>query len=270
MTNTISRNTVHFRQISLAFLAAIALSAAISPAWGQDSDSTTAQLKLRLDEARRLVSETSTRLEALSTDVAKLGRATTGLAPAYSSADSAIWREVKFEKRRRAELAAAFDYRRASLGYTFNPNLVLGMNGTAWHGDFGLKLDGRVSLITERRAVGANLSLLYAVHQFYLTGEEMYTRLYLFGGSGFYWERIRDGAGGWYNLADQAIRSQFGAGTELGLKEMHGTRFIPEIGFQHSRFIARYQESSDYTGGSPRSDFSLYPYYALHINFYFL
>jgi hypothetical protein len=253
-----------------AFLAAsLAVSAVFSPTHA-DADSTAVQLQRRLDEARRLVAEAGVHLEALTGDVAQLGLATSGQAASYSSADSGIWREVRLEKRRRAELEAAFEYRRASLGYTFNPNLVLGMNSTAWHGDFGLKLDGRVSLITQRRAVGANLSLLYAMHQFYLTGEEMYTRLYLFGGSGFYWERIRDGSGGWFNLPDQAIRSQFGAGTELGLKEMHGTRFTPEIGFQYSRFIARHQESSDYSGDRPRSDFSLYPYYALHINFYFL
>lgn len=248
-------------------VAAFALACA-GDARAQATDS----LLQRLDEARRMLTETAAELDSLRLGVSRLAvsRAPDRAGPSYAPADSSIWREVLAEKRRRAELEAAFEYRRASLGYTFNPNLVLGMNGTAWQGDWGLKADGRVSLVDKRRAWGANLSLLYAIHQFYLTGEEMYTRLYAFAGSGFYWERKRGGAGGWYDLADQAVRTQLGAGTELGLREMHGTRIIPEIGFQHSYFRARHQESGDYVGDRPRSDFSLYPYYAIHINFYFL
>jgi hypothetical protein len=190
--------------------------------------------------------------------------------PGMSREDSSIWREVRAEKRRRIELEKAFDFRRASLGYTFNPNLVLGMNAIGWIGDWGAKIDGRFNMIESRRAVGANLSLLYAVHEFYLTGEDMFTRLYLFTGSGFYWERLRATGSQWYDVPDRAIRVQLGAGTEMGLREMNGTRFTPEIGFQGSRFLSRYQESTLYTGEGPRSDFSLYPYYAIHINFYFL
>lgn len=225
----------------------------------------------RLDDARALTARATLVLDSLRGELARFETPPSASGwPVMSGEDSTIWREVLAEKRRRAELAAAFENRRASLGYTFNPNLVLGMNGTAWYGGWGAKVDGRVSLVTTRRALGANLSLLRAIHQFYLTGEEMYTRLYVFAGSGYYWERLRNDDG-WYDRADQVIRSQLGAGTELGLKEMHGTRFVPEIGFQHSRFLTRYQSSGDYLGDSrPRSDYSLYPYYALHINFYFL
>ncbi len=210
-------------------------------------------------------------LDSLRGQVLQFSTSGSGSAPSeISHEDSLIWREVRAEKRRRIELEKAFDFRRASLGYTFNPNLVLGMNAIGWVGDWGAKIDGRFSMIESRRAVGGNLSLRYAVHEFYLTGEDMFTRLYLFTGSGYYWERSRASAHVWYEIPDRVWRAQIGAGTELGLREMNGTRFTPEIGFQGSRFLTRYQESSLYTGDSPRSDFSLYPYYAIHINFYFL
>jgi hypothetical protein len=191
-------------------------------------------------------------------------------APARSPEDSAIWREVRAEKRRRAQLAAAFDYRRAALGYVFNNNLALGMNAAVWQGDWGARIDGRVARTTYLRAWGTNLSLLYAVHEFYLSGEDMFTRLYLFGGGGYYWERRNIDLGSWYDTPDRALRVQLGAGTELGLREMRGTRFTPELGFQGSRFYSRYNTSTDFSGGRPRSDYSLYPYYAFHISFYFL
>jgi hypothetical protein len=256
-----------------ALVAVFAVNAAYSqtPGATQTRSPSLDSLIVRLDAAQRVIQDAEARLDSLRQDLTHLSSVPTlnNGTQAFAPADSAIWREVLAEKRRRAELEAAFHYRRASLGYTFNPNLVLGMNTVGWLGDWGLKAEGRVSLVTERRALGGNLALLYSVHQFYLTGEEMFTRLYLFAGSGYYWERLRNGSR-WYDVPDRAIRSQFGAGTELGLKEMHGTRFTPEIGFQHSRFFTRYQESEDFTGDSPRSAFSLYPYYALHINFYFL
>jgi hypothetical protein len=111
---------------------------------------------------------------------------------------------------------------------------------------------------------------LYAVHEFYLAGEDMFTRLYLFGGGGYYWERRNESQGSWYDTPDRALRAQLGAGTEMGLREMRGTRFTPEVGFQGSRFLSRYNDSPDYSGDRPRSDYSLYPYYAFHVSFYFL
>ena len=224
----------------------------------------------RLESARRQVAEAAAALDSLALEIARRPAPVAGAAPAISPEDSAIWREVRAEKRRRAELAEAFGYRRVGAGYIFNPNLPFGMNVLAWRGDWGLKLDGRMALAETRRDVGANLSLLYAVHEFYLTGEQMLTRLYLFGGGGYYWERRYDGSGNWYDTPDRAFRVQLGAGTELGVREAHGTRFTPEIGFQGSRFISRFNDSPDYPGDRPRSDFSLYPYYAFHINFYFL
>lgn len=234
----------------------------------QDLDS----LFSRLDQARSLSEKTSRQLDSLRGELMRVPVRASGPgdAPALSAEDSAIWREVRAEKRRRVELEKAFDFRRASLGYTFNPNLVLGMNAIGWVGDWGVKLDGRFNMIESRRAVGANASLLYAVHEFYLTGEEMFTRLYLFTGSGYYWERSRASTHVWYEVPDRVWRVQMGAGTELGLRDMNGTRFTPEIGFQGSRFLTRFQESELYTGDRPRSHFSLYPYYAIHINFYFL
>jgi hypothetical protein len=190
--------------------------------------------------------------------------------PAFTREDSAIWREVRAEKRRRLKLAEAFQYRRASVGYVFNSNLVFGMNAALWEGDWGARVDGRFARAPYRRAWGANLSLLYALHEFYLSGDDMFTRLYLFGGGGYYWERLNISSGSWYDTPDRAVRAQFGAGTEMGLSEMRGTRFTPELGFQGSRFYSRYNDSPDYTGGRPRSDYSLYPYYALHVSFYFL
>lgn len=237
-----------------------------SPARAQDVDS----LLDRLDQARALTGRAARQLDSLRAELERLPENSRGEEhPGFSSEDSSIWREVRAEKRRRVELAKAFDYRRGSIGYIFNPNVTLGMSSSYWLGDWGAKLDGRVSLTEQRRTAGANLSLLYAIHEFYLTGEEMFTRLYLFGGSGYYWGRV-SGSSSWYSTPNRVLRSQIGAGTELGLREMHGTRFTPEIGFQTSRFLTRYQESSEYNGDRPRSDFSLYPYYALHINFYFL
>lgn len=188
----------------------------------------------------------------------------------HTHEDSAIWREVRAERRRRELLAAAFDYRRAAIGYVFDPNLVFGMNAVLWRGDWGARLDERLSWSPYRRAYGTNLSALYAVHEFYLAGEDMFTRLYLFGGGGYYWERRNIDAGSWYDTPDRAVRLQLGAGTEMGLRDLRGTRFTPELGFQGSRFFSRYNDSPDYHGSRPRSDYSLYPYYALHVSFYFL
>jgi hypothetical protein len=252
--------------LSARWTCALLLCAGISNVHAQDKDS----LLQRLDDARDLARQAGSQLDSLRLEIERYSfEPATGEIGHLSPEDSAIWREVRAEKRRRRELAAAFEYRRASVGYTFNPNVALGMNSIFWLGDWGAKVDGRVSLTTERRAMGANLSLLYAVHEFYLTGDEMFTRLYLFAGSGYYWGRVYNNSS-WFSVPNRVVRTQIGAGTELGLREMHGTRFTPEIGFQGSRFLTRYQESTEYNDGPPRSDFSLYPYYALHINFYFL
>jgi len=249
----------------LLFAVLVCASAVSAQVDGRDS------LFRRLDEARALTERAGGLLDSLRGELGRLkpgaaGAATLGL----SREDSVVWREVVAERRRRRELEAAFDYRALAVGYILNPNLVLGMNVLGWHGDFGVRVDGRVSLIEHRRAVGINASLLYAVHEFYLAGEQMFTRLYLFGGSGYYWERMPGGNGGWYDTPNRAVRAQFGAGTELGLREIRGTRFTPEIGFQGSRFHSRYNDSPDYVGERPASDFSLYPYYAMHFSFYFL
>jgi hypothetical protein len=246
------------------------LSSFVAPAIAAPGDQDS--LLLQLDAARRMVKEAGAALDSLRHDLAN--HSGTAASPTYglalSAEDSVIWREVRAEKRRREVLAKAFDNRRASLGYIFNPNLILGMNAIAWQGDFGLKADGRVSLVERRRALGGNLSLLYAIHEFYITEEQMFTRLYLFSGGGYYWERRYDANGNWFDTPDRAWRGQFGAGTELGLREAHGTRFTPEIGFQGSSFRSRYTDSPDYSGDRPSSRYSLYPYYALHFNFYFL
>jgi hypothetical protein len=246
-------------------LAMLLLGAAVS--FGDERDS----LLQRIDRARDLAREAEAELGRLRGKLERFSpQAGTSAGPVLSPEDSSIWREVVAERKRRRELEAAFDYRRIAVGYILNPNLVLGMNTIGWVGDWGARVDGRVSLTQYRRALGTNVSLLYAVHEFYLAGEEMFTRLYLFGGAGFYWERIRKAGNDWYDTPNQAVRAQFGAGTELGLREIRGTRLTPEIGFQGSRFTSRYNDSPDYSGGRPASDYSLYPYYALHISFYFL
>jgi hypothetical protein len=228
-------------------------------------------LMFKLNEARSLNQRAAGILDSLRGGLARLQPGAPGVgALGLSREDSVIWHEVIAERKRRRELEEAFDYRALAVGYILNPNLALGMNVLGWHGDFGARVDGRVLLGGSQRAVGVNASLLYAVHEFYLAGEQMFTRLYLFGGSGYYWERIPGGSGGWYDTPNRAVRGQFGAGTELGLREIRGTRFTPEIGFQGSRFYTRYNDSRDYSGGRPASDYSLYPYYALHFSFYFL
>jgi hypothetical protein len=250
------------------FLAVLALGGAMDGYAGARDT-----LLLRLDQARQLSLQTGRQLDSLRRVIERMpaGDSVVSFRAALSREDAAIWREVRAERERRKDLEAAFDFRRAALGYVFNPNLVFGMNGVFWHGDWGARLDGRFAFVESRRALGGNLSLLYAIHEFYLTGEEMFTRLYLFGGAGYYWERrLNNSTDSWYDTPDRAFRTQFGAGTELGLREMYGTRFTPEIGFQGSRFLSRYNDSPDYGGDRPSSDYSLYPYYALHINFYFL
>lgn len=247
-------------------VAALGMGVASAQLDGRDS------LIQRLDEARASTARTSVLLDSLRGEI---GRLRPGGAPGasplgLSREDSVIWREVIAERRRRKELEDAFDYRALAVGYVLNPNLVIGMNALGWYGDFGARVDGRVSLIEQRRAIGVNVSLLYAVHEFYLAGEQMFTRLYLFGGSGYYWERVYKGGGDWYDTPNRAVRAQFGAGTELGLREIRGTRFTPEIGFQGSKFHTRTNDSQDYTGERPASDYSLYPYYAIHFSFYFL
>jgi|GEM_PF-6520039 len=251
-----------------AFLSAFAVlgwGAASAQVDGRDS------LMFRLNEARTLNERTGKILDSLRVGLGRLQPGAPGVgALGLSREDSVIWHEVVAERRRRRELEEAFDNRALAVGYILNPNLGLGMNVLGWYGDFGARVDGRVVLGGSQRAVGVNASLLYAVHEFYLAGEQMFTRLYLFGGSGYYWEREAGGAGGWYDTPNRAVRAQFGAGTELGLREIRGTRFTPEIGFQGSRFYTRYNDSRDYSGDRPASDYSLYPYYALHFSFYFL
>lgn len=246
--------------LALASIAAAAVTAA-----APDFDRAE-QLVRDLDRELDSLKAASARLQAAPPVAASLAVPT----PAFTHEDSTIWNEVRAEKRRRRLLAEAFEYRRASIGYVFNSNLVFGMNAAMWKGDWGARVDGRFARAPYRRAWGANLSLLYALHEFYLSGDDMFTRLYLFSGGGYYWERQNINSSSWYDTPDRALRVQFGAGTEMGLSEVRGTRFTPELGFQGSRFFSRYHDSPDYTGDRPRSDYSLYPYYAFHVSFYFL
>jgi hypothetical protein len=221
----------------------------------------------RVAEIRRLLEEARFQLDSLrlETPVSPPAEA----APTLTDEEAAIWREVVAEKRRRKQLEQAFTYTRSSLGFTFNPNFIMGMNGTHWIGDWGAKLDGRFALNENRRVWGANLSLLRTIHEFYLDSDNIYTRLYAFAGGGYYWRREPAG-NDWFDTPDRSLRVQVGAGTELGAREMYGTRLTPEIGVQGSRFLTRYQDSDNWGGGRPENDYSFFPYFAVHLNFYFL
>jgi hypothetical protein len=234
------------------------------PGFAGERDSSPAS---RLDRIQNFLNQANIELDSLKKDMAARNRE-----PVFSDTGTKpIFGELITQTQRKLARATITPHHKTSAGYSFNPNLGMGMNLINWFGDWGAKLDAGIMLMGGDRRGGVNASLLRSLHRFSMIDGSLETHLYAFTGLGVFWAELNNGYGpvSWYSSPDLIGLWQLGAGTELSLLALGGVRFVPEVGLQASRYLSRYQDSPGYTFGKPKSDFALDPYFAFHINFYF-
>ena len=260
------------------------------PTGAESSDS----ISLHLDRIRGLVGKIGRELDSLEQAVSSHQEAKPF--PAVNQAEMSqesskpILGELLSEKEKKLAAAATTPFQRCAIGYSFDPNLSIGMHYLQWKGQWGIKAAASGRFNESNRQVGVDLAFLRGLHRFSLF-EGLQTHLYAFAGAGAFWHRVPYNLyfGGfspgappnlrsWYETADIPIRLQLGAGTELGLLAIGGVRAAPEIGFQAAHHITRFQDSKSWETQSrmfpgyqerPKSDFSLDAYFAFHLSFYF-
>jgi hypothetical protein len=253
----------------------------VVPAHAQGKDSAT----VRLDRIQALLYKAHIELDSLKREmmakaVAPVPKASkdTGVNPILS--------ELLTERQKTLMRETITPYRQTAVGYAFNPNLGMGMTCIEWFNDWGAKIDAGIIITEGDRKAGVNASLLRSLNRFSLKDAGLETHLYAFTGLGITWERMMNGWNtydpvaniwrqDWYETPDIAGRWQLGAGTEVSLLGFGGIKFVPEVGMQVSKYLKRFQDSPTWLaqnpapGSLPKSDFSLDPYYAFHLNFYF-
>lgn len=256
---------------------AFALKYSAVPLVAQGVDSATE----RLDRVQGLLYQAHVELDSLKKEMTARTRV-----PVSNEAEKPILTELLTEQQKVLLRASGTLQRRTAVGYSFNPNLGMGMDFINWIDDWGGKLDAGLRITRDVRQAGFNASLLRSLNRFTMIDAGLETHLYAFTGLGATWEKIRGwsyssySSSGvplpdWYEKPDLVGRWQLGAGVEMSLLGFGGIKFVPEVGLQVSKYLSRFQDSPSWQAANlypidlPKSDYSLDPYYAFHLNFYF-
>jgi hypothetical protein len=224
----------------------------------------------RVDRIERLIVELGAQLDTLKGDIRE------GRVVNPEPASRPALADLLTDREKALARASWTKFRTAAAGYTFDADLPVALHAQRWWGPWGARVQGGAILSDNYRRAGVNAAALYSLHRFAAL-DLLETHLYAFGGGGFYWHRHEDGVDiykQWYETPDRWMRAQLGVGTEFGFFGLGGVRFTPEVGLQADRYFSRYQESPSWSAHwpsseAPKSDFSLAPFAAFHIAFYF-
>lgn len=229
----------------------------------------------RLDRVQGLLYQAHVELDSLKRDMAAQAK-TPAVRITNDATDKPILTELLTEQQKTLYRASGSPWRKTAVGYSFNPNLGMGMDVINWFDDWGAKVDAGLNITSDSREAGLNASLLRSLNRFTMIDAGLETHLYAFTGLGVTWEKVGGGYPNyWYEKPDLVGRWQLGAGVEISLLGIGGIKFVPEVGIQVSKYLSRFQDSptwlSQYTlpAELPKSDVSLDPYFAFHLNFYF-
>jgi hypothetical protein len=221
----------------------------------------------RIDRIERLLGEVRTELDSLKRESASESQA--GL---VGTTPAPVLGGLLSERERALARASQTDLRKEAAGYSFSPDLPLGMNLLYWADPWGVRFEGGAIITDQTRVAGLSVTGLYGIHRFSAL-DLLETHLYALAGAGFTWERVlweSNISEHWFSLPDKWIHAQLGVGTELTFFGLGGVRFAPETGLQASQYLSRHERSAGNTFGTvPESDFSLEPFFAFHMSFYF-
>jgi hypothetical protein len=215
----------------------------------------------RIERIERLLGEVRAELDSLKREAAV----------AESRGPDPIYRELLTERQRKLAAATRTEFHTSAAGYTTSGNHPLSMHVLHWMDPWGVKLEFGAIVTDNTRRTGMNLTGLYEIHRF-SSFELLDTRLYTFAGAGYFWRRVANDnhiQQNWHDTPERSVRVQAGVGTELSFFNLGGVRFSPEAGLRTIAFVTRYQDSESYIFERPSSDFSLDPFFAFHMSFYF-
>jgi hypothetical protein len=259
--------------VRIPLIPLILLAACVAPLSGHAADAPAAETASpsdRIERIERLMVELGAQLDTLKHEV----RESRVASPEPSSRPAIA--DLLTDREKALARASWTSFRTSAAGYTFDADLPIGMHLQRWWGPWGARLEGGAILSDNYRIAGASVDALYSLHRFTALGL-LETHLYTFGGTGFYWHRHENGANinqNWYETPDRWVRGRLGVGTEFSFFGIGGVRLTPEVGLQADQYFSRFEDSPSWSvnwpsSAAPKSDFSLAPFAAFHIAFYF-